>query len=140
MFIKIILNYILGYVSIIVEGYYIERFINICRNEKIAIWNLKRDKNIRLNLNVGKKEFRKICKAAKKTKCSVKIKNKKGLPFLMYKYKKRKIFLILLFIVVGFIIFSSNFIWNIEIKEENNEKLENIERRYSRSWNRDRKI
>ena len=92
MLIKIILNYIFGYVKIFVEGYYIERFINICKNEKIVIWNLKRDKNIRLYLNVGKKEFKKICKIAKKTKCSVKIKNKKGLPFLLYKYKKRKIF------------------------------------------------
>ena len=37
MFIKILLNYILGYVRITVEGYYIERFINICRNNKIII-------------------------------------------------------------------------------------------------------
>ena len=29
MFIKILLNYILGYVRITVEGYYIERFINL---------------------------------------------------------------------------------------------------------------
>ena len=140
MFIKIILNYILGYVRVLIEGYYIERFINICRKEKITIWNLKRDKNIRLYLNVGKNEYRKICKIAKKTKCKVKIKSKKGVPFLLYKYKKRKIFFILLFIVLGFIIFSSNFIWNIDIKEEKNLNLENIYRRHRRSWIKSRKI
>lgn len=128
MFVKIILNYILGYVRIIVEGYYIERFINICTKNKIAIWNLKREKNVRLYLNVGKKEFKEICKIAKKTQCSVKITNKKGLPFLLHRYKKRKIFLILLLVILGFIITSSNFIWNIEIKEENNQELENIYR------------
>ena len=126
MFIKIILNYILGYVRVIIEGYYIERFINICTNNKITIWNLKREKNVRLYLNVGKKEFKEICKAAKKTKCSVKIKNRKGLPFLLHRYKKRKIFLILLLIVLAFIIISSNFIWNIDIIEENNQELQNI--------------
>ena len=52
MFIKILLNYILGYVRITVEGYYIERFINICRNNKIIIWNLKRNKSVQLNLNI----------------------------------------------------------------------------------------
>ena len=68
MFIKILLNYILGYVRITVEGYYIERFINICRNNKIIIWNLKRNKSVQLNLNIGIKDFKKIKKIAKKTK------------------------------------------------------------------------
>ena len=44
MFIKIMLSYVLGYLKLSVEGYYIERFINICKNNKITIWNLKRNK------------------------------------------------------------------------------------------------
>ena len=70
MFIKIIFNYIIGYIRISIEGYYIERFINICRNNKIAIWNLKRDKNVKLELNVGIKELKRVAKIAKKTKCT----------------------------------------------------------------------
>ena len=126
MFIKILLNYILGYVRITVEGYYIERFINICRNNKIIIWNLKRDKSVRLNLNIGIKDFKKIKKIAKKTKCKVKIIKKKGLPFLFNRYKKRKIFFGFLLLILILIGISSNFIWNIEIKIENAEQLDNI--------------
>ncbi len=126
MFIKILLNYILGYVRITVEGYYIERFINICRKNKIIIWNLKRDKSVRLNLNIGIKDFKKIKKIAKKTKCKVKIIKKKGLPFLFNRYKKRKIFFGFLLLILILIGISSNFIWNIEIKIENAEKLDNI--------------
>ena len=37
MFIKIWLSYILGYLKISIEGYYIERFINICKNDKITL-------------------------------------------------------------------------------------------------------
>ena len=127
MFIKIILSYVLGYLKLSVEGYYIERFINICKNNKITIWNLKRNKEIELCLNVRISEFKKICEIAKKTKCKIKIKNKKGIPFLLHKYKKRKMFLILLILITCFIGFSSNFVWNVEIKEENGKKLENIE-------------
>ena len=126
MFIKILLNYILGYVRITVEGYYIERFINICRNNKIMIWNLKRDKSVRLNLNIGIKDFKEIKKIAKKTKCKVKIVKKKGLPFLFNRYKKRKIFFGFLLLILVLIGISSNFIWNIEIKIENAEQLDNI--------------
>ena len=126
MFIKILLNYILGYVRITVEGYYIERFINICRNNKIIIWNLKRDKSVQLNLNIGIKDFKEIKKIAKKTKCKVKIIKKKGLPFLFNRYKKRKIFFGFLLLILMLIGISSNFIWNIEIKIENEEQLDNI--------------
>ena len=52
MFIKIIFSYILGFLKVSIEGYYIERFINICKNKKITIWNLKRNSNISLILNV----------------------------------------------------------------------------------------
>ena len=56
----------------------------------------------------------------------MKIQNKKGLPFLLHRYKKRKIFIFLLLIVVLLIVLSSNFVWNVDIIEENGEKLENI--------------
>ena len=99
MFIKIILSYLLGYLRVSVEGYYIERFINICKNNKITVWNLKRDKDIHLYLNVRIREFKELCKIARKTRCKIKIKDKKGVPFIVHKYKKRKIFFILLILV-----------------------------------------
>lgn len=128
MLIKILFGYILGYVTIIIEGYYIERFINICKNRKIAIWNLKRNGEISLTFRSGVKDFKGICNIAKKVKCKVKIKNKRGLPFLLHKYKKRKIFVILLILIVVLIVLSSNFVWNVDIVEENGNELENIKK------------
>ena len=127
MFIKIFFNYIIGYLKICVEGYYIERFINICANNKILIWNLKREKNVRLYLNIGIDDFKKISEVARKTKCKVKIERKKGLPFILNKYRKRKIFAMFLIIVIFLVILTSNYIWNIDIQEENNRELINIE-------------
>ena len=127
MFIKIILSYLLGYLRVSVEGYYIERFINICKSKKITIWNLKRDKDIHLYLNVRIREFKELCKISRKTRCKIKIKSKKGVPFIIHKYKKRKIFFILLILVAILIGLSSNFVWNVDIIEENGGQLENIE-------------
>ena len=86
MFLKIIFSYLLGYLKIIVEGYYIERFINICKSKQITIWNLKRNNDICLFLNVRIGEFKELRNVAKKTKCKIKIKSKKGMPFLLHKY------------------------------------------------------
>lgn len=115
MYIKILLNYILGYINIEVEGYFIERFINLCKSKRIFLWNSKRKKATLLNTNIGINDFKKIAKLIKQTKCKVKIKRKKGLPFIFNKYKKRKIFFLFLFLIVIGIAILTNFIWNIEI-------------------------
>ena len=127
-FIKIAISYILGYVRITVEGYYIERFINICINNKILIWNIKREKGgVKLFLNVGINDFKKLGQIAKKTKCKIKINIKRGMPFLLNKYRKRKIFGLFLIIIIMLIMISSNYIWNIEIQIEDDEQIEGIE-------------
>lgn len=126
MIIKILINYIIGYVGVTIEGYYIERLINMCRNNKITIWHLKRKKDVELSFRVGIKEFKEVCKIAKKTRCKVKINTKRGLPFLLERYKKRKIFFILLIVMCFLTILSSYFVWNVDIVEENGQILENI--------------
>lgn len=126
MLIKILLSYILGYIRVSAEGYYIEKFINICTNKKIIIWNLKRDKNVKLHFNVRIDDFKEITKIAKKIKCKIKIEKKKGLPFLLNRYKKRKLFAIFIIVIISIVIGLSNFIWNIEIKEESGQELEEI--------------
>lgn len=126
MIIKILISYVIGYLGLTIEGYYIERFINMCRSNKIGIWHLKRKKDVQLNFRVGIHDFKKVCKIAKKTRCKIKINTKRGLPFLLHRYKKRKIFFVLLLVMIVLTILSSNFVWNVDIKEENGQELENI--------------
>ena len=127
MHIKLILRMFFGYVRIQVEGYYIERFINICTNRKILIWNLKRKKGVQLLLNIGIKDFKKISDISKKTNCKVKIKSKRGIPFLLHRYKKRKIFAMFLLVILIMIFISSRYIWNVDIVIQDNQIIENIE-------------
>lgn len=115
MYLQILKNYIVGYVRITIEGYFIERLINLCMKNKILLWNSKRKKSTLLEVNISIKDFRRIATFAKQSKCKVKIKAKKGLPFIFNKYKKRKIFFIFLCLIVVGILSLSNFVWNIEI-------------------------
>ena len=68
MSIKKMENYVKGFVNIHVEGYYIERFINMCRMQKIYLWNIEKKNDIYLNVNIGIEDFKKIKKIARKTK------------------------------------------------------------------------
>ena len=126
MYIGIIIRLILGYVRVEIEGYYIERFINICQNRKILIWNLKREKGVKLYINVGIKDFKKLKEIARKTNCKMRIQKKRGIPFILHRYKKRKIFAIFLIIICLGIYTSSKYVWNVDVRVEDNLPVENI--------------
>lgn len=104
-----------GVITVQIEGFFTERFINLCKINNVKIWDIRNVVKgvIRFKMNLG--EFKKLKFIAKKTKCKVKIKEKKGLYFTLFKYRKRKIIFILAFLLILFSIIFSNFIWNINI-------------------------
>jgi similar to stage IV sporulation protein len=131
VFVQPILNYFTGYVKIKVEGLFLERFINICVSKKILLMDIKREKSTIMYANVGIADYKKLKQVARKTKSKIKIQRKKGLPFTIKKYRKRKIFGILFVVILALLIVSSNYIWNIEIsgnvKITNQEILQSLE-------------
>ena len=126
MFLKILINFLFGYLNVEVEGYYVERFINNCISKNIFFWKMERSKSTIMHMNIGANEFKQAAKIAQKHGCRIKINGKHGLPFVLKKYKKRKIFFILLFIVILAIYTLSRFVWNIEIKGIENINQEEI--------------
>ena len=115
MFFRILFRYILGYIRIRIEGYSVEKLINVCLKNKIFFWNIKREKSTIIYTNIGVKEFKDLIQIARQTGCRVKILNKKGMPFLLNKYKKRKIIFFFLLILIILLMVLSQFIWNIKI-------------------------
>lgn len=115
MYFKILLNYIYGYITIQIEGYYIERFINTCMKSGIFLWGLDRKTSTIMNAKAGIDNYKELLRIAKQNGCRIKIKKKRGVPFVAKRYRKRKEFLILLICIIGIIFACSRFIWNIEI-------------------------
>lgn len=89
--------------------------MNICISKKILLWKTKRDKSTIIHANVSIKDFRRIREVAKTTKCKVNIEQKKGIPFVLHRYKKRKLFLVFFLLLIVGLGILSNFIWNIDI-------------------------
>ena len=90
MNLTILMSYVYGYVDIEVEGYYIERFINICASKGIYLWKTKRNKSTILCARIKREDFKKLRAICKKTQCKMKIRNKKGSFVCFRKIQKKK--------------------------------------------------
>ena len=66
MYFKILVGYLLGYVNIEIEGYFIERFMNMCTSQKIFLWSLKRPKTTIMKANVSIQDFKRLRKLQNK--------------------------------------------------------------------------
>lgn len=104
-----------GVVTVQIEGFFTERFINLCKINNIKIWDVRNILKGVMRFKINIKDFKKLRKISKKTKCKVLIKEKKGVYFTLFKYRKRKIVFVLLFLVLIFSISFSTFVWNIEV-------------------------
>lgn len=108
-------NYIRGYVIIIVKGYFLEKFINICTRRQILLWDLKRQKENVVTMKISINGFRLLRPIAKKSGCNVRIMTKKGLPFLLHRYRKRKAFVAGAVVFVALMYVMTSFVWIVEI-------------------------
>ena len=115
MFLVHLWNYIRGYVIIIVTGKSVERFINICSKRQILLWDIVRVDAESATMKASLRGFRLMRPAAKKSGCRVHIKEKCGLPFFLYRFKRRKGFKLGLLIFAALLILSASIIWDIEI-------------------------
>lgn len=126
MILKYIYMFFTGYVYVSVEGFFIERFINICLSKNIILQDLERQNNSYIKFKLLKSDFKDIRHIAKTAKCKVKIEGKKGIPFIINRYRKRKIFAVAIFATAIFIFILTKFIWNIEVQGNENVPKEEI--------------
>ena len=108
------IQYLKGYVCIRVWGYSPERFMNLCSNHDILLWNIENCGEY-YTMCITVSGFRKLKGIVKKTGTKVAIQKRCGLPFFVPKMKRRKIFLIGLIGSLAFWMWMSTFIWAVDI-------------------------
>lgn len=108
------MKYLQGYVYVYLTGYAPERFLNLCGNHDILIWNLKPCEN-GYCFCISVAGFKSLKPILKKTRTRVKILKKYGMPFKAYRYRKRKVFAAGIFLFGALLYYLSGFIWNIEV-------------------------
>lgn len=108
------LKFLKGYLVICVTGFSPERFMNLCSNKGILLWNIHKEQDAYyMCLSIG--GFYKLRPIIKKTGTKVAIVKRCGLPFFMSKMHKRKIFLLGFVMVFIFLFWTSTYIWEIDI-------------------------
>ena len=107
-------RYLLGSVRFTARGGSTERFLNQASRSGVNLWNI-RCRDGTLTACVRARSFKKLRAAVRKSRVRLHIEKRRGLPFLFYRYRKRKgifagaaLFLLLLW-------FLSGFVWTIGI-------------------------
>lgn len=104
-----------GIASVEIEGFFTERFINLCKIRNVKIWNVNTIVNGIVRFDIATCDFKKLKEIEEKTKCKVTILKEKGVMPSIKKYKKRTLGVIVLILSVFLFIISNTFIWNIEV-------------------------
>lgn len=110
-----IIRYIRGYLTIRVWGFSPERFMNLCSNHNILLWDIVGHGND-YTMNISLQGFYRLRGIARKTGTRVVITNRYGLPFLSKRMWRRRIFLAGLAGSLAFWIWMSGFVWSVEIE------------------------
>lgn len=108
------IQFLKGYVCIRVWGYSPERFMNLCSNHDIFLWDIKNCGEY-YSMCVTISGFYMLKGIVKKTGTKVAIQKRCGLPFLVPKIMRRKIFLFGLIGSLVFWMWMSTFIWAVDV-------------------------
>lgn len=103
-----------GYVKIKVWGYSPERFMNLCSNHGILIWDIENCGSYYV-MCISIAGFFKLKSITKKTRTRVAILKRYGLPFFVPKMRRRFIFILGLFGCLLFLYLMSGYIWAIDL-------------------------
>lgn len=108
-------HYFQGYLRIRLKGFSPERFLNLCMAKQIEIWDLKyQDDGYQFLICI--KDYRRVKPLVRKAQVRLRILGRYGLPFFLYRNRKRKLYatgIVSFFLVL---LVMSQFIWDITIE------------------------
>ena len=116
-----IIRFSKGFLRIKVNGDGAERFLNLCSKNKIALWNIKRNKE-ELLVNIKINDYKRIRTLRKTIKFPPKIKiyKKYGMPFIINSYNKRKGIAVGIILSLLILYFLTGFIWEVKVEGNKN--------------------
>lgn len=110
-----LLKFLKGYVVIRLAGYSPERFLNLCSRHQIILWGLH-SVGTEYEMCISISGFRKLRPLVHKTKTKVVILERHGLPFILHRYRSRKLFAVGAVTGAVLLYVLSLFIWNIHVE------------------------
>lgn len=105
----------IGYLRILVAGFFSERFLNLCSANEMDVWELEPVKDGVLCC-MTLPAFRRIRPLARKAKVRVRIVERFGFPFFLYRNRKRKGMFFGMVLFCALLYALSLFVWNISFE------------------------
>ena len=127
------LHNIEGYVTIQADGVFLERFLTVCTRRNLDIWNIRHMGESRLTADMSLSSFRVIRSVCRRTRTHLAIVKRRGLPFLLHRYRKRKLALLGLVLTLVFLWYTSGHIMGITVFGNNRIPTDTILDHLSRS-------
>lgn len=104
-----------GFLEISLSGPNPERVINMAMSRGIYVWDIHQDDEGRFLFKVRLGGYKALRYLVRKSGCRMKIKKKRGVPFLVMRAKKRKILVFGLLLFCLTLYFLSSFVWFLEV-------------------------
>ncbi|MFT3984084.1 MAG: sporulation protein YqfD [Lachnospiraceae bacterium] len=101
-----------------VSGFSPERFMNLCTNQNLLLWKVKRT-SAGYEMYMTVKGFFCLRPIVRKTGTKVRVLEKRGFPFFMHRYKKHRFFQLGLFVCLMTLWIASCYIWDIRLTGNN---------------------
>ncbi len=108
-------NYFRGHVQVRIDGAFPERFLNICSQNSISFWALERISPSSLKAMMHISDFKRIRRYAKRSMCRVKLIKKVGVPFFLWRFRRRYALYAGLAMFILIVYAFSLFVWDIEV-------------------------
>ena len=77
-----VISFIRGYYTVIVEGLGTESFLNYLIRNKIYVYNVNRIEKTKIQFDIDRNNFKKLKKIYRNNKFDIKIKKQTGIPFI----------------------------------------------------------
>ncbi len=103
-----------GYVKIRITGNSYDRFLNLCAFHGIRLWDLQPEGES-YTAFVDRGDFKKLKTIVRKSHASVRITERRGLPFFIHRYRKRKVYIAGIAAAFLLMAWLSAHIWNIRV-------------------------
>ena len=110
-----LIRFLKGYVRIDIYNGNVERFLNMLSYRNICIWNITKEEECTY-FYINIRDVYRLKQIFRKTKVKFNIKERYGLPFFLFTYRKRKAFFIGFFIGWAIVYVMSLYIWNIDFQ------------------------
>jgi len=108
-------SYFSGYVTILIEGNTPETFFQICAEQGITVWDVKKKAPDACEGNIKLTDLQSVKKLRRQTGYRLSFVNKKGYPFLVKRLISKKPLLIALLLSILFIFVISNMVWEVKV-------------------------